>query len=308
MPITNGNYVAPAWQDYNPPPINDAELIAISDTVAGNQIIRGTGAPTSATVGKIGQRYADGSTSPNTIYQCISISGGTYTWQQDADPNRNVAQPYSTGGNYAAGDFCIYDGGLYEALEAVHGGAWNAEKWGRRLLADCLSQHVADENNPHRDTPQKSGAADRNDLAGEQTTATADRDYENGEYFFFQGVLRTTTEDIAEGDSIIPGTNAETATLGEDTEKLYPVMGTVTISAVWSGEDPYYQAVSFTGGTAAADSKIDLFPSAAQMEQLAADGIAALMIENDNGNLTAHAVGGPTSVSMTVVCAARKTF
>ena len=35
MPITNGKYVNPGWKDNAPPPLNAAELNAISDSIVG---------------------------------------------------------------------------------------------------------------------------------------------------------------------------------------------------------------------------------------------------------------------------------
>ena len=286
MPITNGNYTTPQWQDNSPPPIDDSEMQAMSDTAAGNQIIVGSGAPTSATAGKIGQRYADMSATPPAIYKVtkkafdgqpipktqtreglladdrcrvatydqygtpnevrfgsdddhnlsvvtyykgsqypitfliscpdsgaicyyldstnqqwvgeISISQynqeyNLYTqeysildhytftslvpyyqsltsameacanqpaaWQQEEDPNRNLAREYSTGGSYAAGDCCIHGGKLCRALEAVNGGAWDGTKWEEVRLADELSSHVSDHGNPHEVTAAQTGAA-----------------------------------------------------------------------------------------------------------------------------------------------------
>ena len=68
MPLMNKNYVTPAWIDNAAPPINDGELNAMSGTLEGSQIIVGNGAPTSTTPGKVGQRYADISTTPPTMY------------------------------------------------------------------------------------------------------------------------------------------------------------------------------------------------------------------------------------------------
>ena len=73
MPIINRNFAVPEWQDNSAPPIDDSEMQAMSDTAAGNQIIVGSGAPTSATAGKIGQRYADMSATPPAIYELTDI-------------------------------------------------------------------------------------------------------------------------------------------------------------------------------------------------------------------------------------------
>ncbi len=78
--------------------------------------------------------------------------------------------------------------------------------------------------------------------------------------------------------------------------------GTVSLSAVWSGEGPYTQTVAVTGAVVTANSRVDLQPSAAQLAALAADGVTALVVENSGGALTAYALGAAPSASMTVQC------
>lgn len=43
-------------------------------------IIKGTGAPTTSTVGTVGQLYED--TTNGALYQCTAVSGSTYTWEE----------------------------------------------------------------------------------------------------------------------------------------------------------------------------------------------------------------------------------
>ena len=78
--------------------------------------------------------------------------------------------------------------------------------------------------------------------------------------------------------------------------------GTVTLSADWTGSGPYTQTVSVTGAQADAKSRVDLQPSAAQLSALLAAGVRALVIENDAGALTAHALGAHPSAAMTLQC------
>lgn len=83
--------------------------------------------------------------------------------------------------------------------------------------------------------------------------------------------------------------------------------GTITLSLSWSGSGPYTQVVSlgtvllWTGGITA-NSKIDLQPTPAQIAQLISDGVEALVIENNNGTLTAYAIGAAPSVALTLQC------
>ena len=81
---------------------------------------------------------------------------------------------------------------------------------------------------------------------------------------------------------------------------------TITLSLSWSGSGPYTQVIypsipSWTGGITE-NSKVDLQPTPAQIEQLISDGVEALVIENNAGTLTATAIGAAPSTAMTVQC------
>lgn len=79
-------------------------------------------------------------------------------------------------------------------------------------------------------------------------------------------------------------------------------VGSITLSATWSGTGPYYQTVTVTGATVTANSKVDLQPTAAQIETMISEGVAALTVENNSGTLTAYANGAPLMSAMTVQC------
>lgn len=75
--------------------------------------------------------------------------------------------------------------------------------------------------------------------------------------------------------------------------------GTVTISASgWSGNGPYSHSVTISGTTA--NSKIDLQPDSTVLAQMTTDGTTALYIENNNGTLTAWAMGAAPTASLTI--------
>ena len=77
-------------------------------------------------------------------------------------------------------------------------------------------------------------------------------------------------------------------------------LGYVTLGTTWSGNGPYTQTVTVTGATPTSNSKVDIQPDATALAQMEADGITALYIENNAGTLTAYAVGGTLSASVTV--------
>lgn len=228
-------------------------------------------------------------------------------WKQEADPNRNLAREYSTGGSYAAGDYCIRDGKLYKALEAVSGGAWDGTKWEEARLTDDLRAHEEDQDNPHEVTAAQTGAAAGSTIATVQTTNTAVRDYYAGEYFFYEGQLYELKEAVAQGGDLFASGTSETAVLGDGVTALRPKTGTITLSASWSGSDPYTQSVTVSGAAVTEKSKIDLIPTGAQLAQLAADDVKSVTICNNGGRLTAYAVGAQPSGSMTVACLVEET-
>lgn len=60
-------------------PLSANQGKALKDLIDG-LIISGAGAPTTSTVGTVGQLYED--TTNGKLYQCTSTSGGTYTWSE----------------------------------------------------------------------------------------------------------------------------------------------------------------------------------------------------------------------------------
>lgn len=240
MPMYNGNYVAPVWIDGMAPAINDTELLAISGTLQNSQILTGNGAPTQYTSGVAGQRYADTSTTPPTIYKLVTAAEDANVWEADEDANGNLALDYDETATYDEGDYCIRLGLLYRANQDIDPAeAWTSAHWDRAYLADNvanLAEAVAAKANP-------------------------------------------------------------------------PAVGSVTLSDTWTGSaSPYSQTVTVTGATVTANSRVDLQPTAAQIASLISDGVTGLVIENNNGTLTAYAVGAETTAEMTVQCTVEETI
>lgn len=77
-------------------------------------------------------------------------------------------------------------------------------------------------------------------------------------------------------------------------------LGTVSLSNTWSGSGPYTQTVTVTGVTITANSMVDIRPDATALQQMIDDGCAAIYIDNNNGTLTAHAIGAATTVALTL--------
>ena len=74
---------------------------------------------------------------------------------------------------------------------------------------------------------------------------------------------------------------------------------TITLSTDWTGDaSPYTQTVTISGITA--NSKVDLQPDATVIANMADNGVVALYIANNNGVLTANAVGEKPTVELTI--------
>lgn len=78
-------------------------------------------------------------------------------------------------------------------------------------------------------------------------------------------------------------------------------LGSITLSTTWIGSvSPYTQIVTVTGASITENSKVDLQPTAAQIASLISDGVAGMVVENNNGTLTAYAIEAVPSAAMTL--------
>ena len=85
------------------------------------------------------------------------------------------------------------------------------------------------------------------------------------------------------------------------TPAAIPKKLTISLSDSWTGDaSPYVQTITISGYTITSNSKVDLQPSAEVLAQLIDNGVSALYISNDNGTLTAVAVGEKPSAAMTI--------
>lgn len=76
--------------------------------------------------------------------------------------------------------------------------------------------------------------------------------------------------------------------------------GSITFTENWEGNDPYTQVVAAEGYNPSAQTKVDLLADDAVISRMVAGGINQIYIENNNGVLTAYAIGGKLSASMVV--------
>lgn len=80
-------------------------------------------------------------------------------------------------------------------------------------------------------------------------------------------------------------------------------LGSITLSADWTGEEsPFSQVVTVVGATVTGNSKVDLQANDETEAQMKEDGCKKLYVVNDDGVLTAYAVGTALSAGVTVDC------
>ena len=81
-------------------------------------------------------------------------------------------------------------------------------------------------------------------------------------------------------------------------------LGTITLSGTgWTSHTTYWtKTCTVSGATVTANSKVDLQEKDTVITQMKTDGCKKLYVVNDNGVLTAYAVGAALSVGVTVQC------
>ena len=80
----------------------------------------------------------------------------------------------------------------------------------------------------------------------------------------------------------------------------FGTLATIQTGVSWFGDDPYTLTVLVSGYTVTSNTMISVLPSVDLVEQMMADGVSNIFITNNNGVLTATAVGGAPSAAMTL--------
>lgn len=91
-------------------------------------------------------------------------------------------------------------------------------------------------------------------------------------------------------------------------EELIPLIDTsvqstttLTLSTSWTGSSsPYTQTVNVVGYTVSSNTKVDLYADSTVINSMVSSGTNTIMVINNNGTLTAYAIGGKPTSALTV--------
>ena len=137
-------------------------------------------------------------------------------------------------------------------------------------------------------------------LASVEYNTASGKAHEIGELIIFDGKVCRVTSHIDVGDNIIIGQNVRETTIANEFRTEF---GFVTFSSVWTGNDPYTQTVHpISSHSITQNTKVDIQVNNSIANKLLSDSVRMLYIENNNGTLTAYAVGGKPKEVFSVQC------
>lgn len=85
---------------------------------------------------------------------------------------------------------------------------------------------------------------------------------------------------------------------GGETSK--PKVLQLTIGTAWTGDNPYQQSISVTGYSVTTKTKVDLDADSNTIDEMLSMEVSQIYIENNNGTLTAIAIGEKPTRSLPV--------
>lgn len=306
----------------------DSTTYDLQDSGAQRATLTGSTAPTTSTVGVVGQHYINTSATGHPYeYVCTNVSSGTYTWipvdASDApvtSVNNKTGAVTLTASDVGALPDSTSIPAPSNATPAALGtaSAGSSTSWSRgdhvhpmppilsstppaetSTVSDCLAYAQSNPDkifcwaryNAATYTP---GGVSANWVYTLYTTYTA-----SANYVVFEAQNNTSGEMYrAKSDG----------TWADLTDHL-PAVTTVSLPLSWidSGSGYYTVTPTVSGETITARSKVNIQPTAAQSIQLQSDGVTSLYIENNAGTLTAYAVGNAPSVALTMQCTVETT-
>ena len=173
------------------------------------------------------------------------------------------------------------------AVEAGYSG--NEDTFNAQMSA--VATHVSDTNNPHGVTKAQVGLSNVDNVKQAPYTHVSDKANPHGVTKAQVGLGNVDNT----SDSNKPVSTAQQAAINACKVKK----NTISLpTASWAGSGPYTQTVTITGITV--NSKVDIQMDATALGVLIDSGTSAIWIENNNGTLTAKAMGEKPNANLSV--------
>ena len=173
------------------------------------------------------------------------------------------------------------------AVEAGYSG--NEDTFNAQMSA--VATHVSDTNNPHGVTKAQVGLSNVDNVKQAPYTHVSDKANPHGVTKAQVGLGNVdNTSDANKPVSTAQQTAINACKVKKNTLSLP--------TASWTGSGPYTQTVTITGITV--NSKVDIQMDATALGVLIDSGTSAIWIENNNGTLTAKAMGEKPNANLSV--------
>ena len=173
------------------------------------------------------------------------------------------------------------------AVEAGYSG--NEDTFNAQMSA--VATHVSDTNNPHGVTKSQVGLSNVDNVKQAPYTHVSDNANPHGVTKAQVGLGNVDNT----SDANKPVSTAQQAAINACKVKK----NTLSLpTASWTGSGPYTQTVTITGITV--NSKVDIQMDATALGVLIDSGTSAIWIENNNGTLTAKALGEKPNANLSV--------
>lgn len=173
---------------------------------------------------------------------------------------------------------------------AVEGGYSGTETAFNSALAN-VPGHIASKSNPHAVTKTQVGLSNVDNVKQAPYTHVSDKDNPHGVTKSQVGLGNVdNTSDANKPVSTAQQTAINACKVKKNTLSLP--------TASWAGSGPYTQTVTITGITV--NSKVDIQMDATALGVLIDSGTSAIWIENNNGTLTAKALGEKPNANLSV--------
>ena len=173
------------------------------------------------------------------------------------------------------------------AVEAGYSG--NEDTFNAQMSA--VATHVSDTNNPHGVTKAQVGLSNVDNVKQAPYTHVSDKANPHGVTKAQVGLGNVdNTSDANKPVSTAQQTAINACKVKKNTLSLP--------TASWAGSGPYTQTVTITGITV--NSKVDIQMDATALGVLIDSGTSAIWIENNNGTLTAKAMGEKPNANLSV--------